>query len=122
MSYYILIFFSDHSSSSSSIRPQIIVTPRKVAAAIESVTQSVLAKNKKSCLSECVQPETPINLLPASCALFDFQTNAGASTSVAAINQSEETIVHHAGSCSSGSAVTNSPSKSVIVRAGPSVS
>lgn len=115
------MLFIDHSSSSS-IRPQIIVTPRKVAAAIESVTQSVLAKNKKNCLSECVQPETPINLLPTSFALFDFQTNAGASTSAAAMNQNDEAIVHHSGPCTSASAVTNSPSKSVIVRAGPSVS
>lgn len=56
----------------STVRPQIIVTPRKVAAAIESVTAAVLAKNKKSSLSECVSNETPLNLLPSSFSVFEI--------------------------------------------------
>ncbi|XP_055677415.1 E3 ubiquitin-protein ligase hyd isoform X5 [Lutzomyia longipalpis] len=92
------------SSASSSIRPQIIVTPRKVAAAIESVTASVLAKNKKTNLAECVS-EVPITLLPTSFSVFDIQgTSSGAGAS----------------GSGAGTSSCGSPSKSVIVRAGSS--
>lgn len=48
-----------------SIRPPIIVvTRRNVADAIEAVTANVLSKNKKTTLSECVAPETPLSFLP----------------------------------------------------------
>lgn len=102
----------------SSVRPQIIVTPRKVAAAIESVTQSVLAKNKKLSLSECVTPETPISLLPTTFSIFDIQSN----------QQSAPNQIDEQGSSNQlnlnitvPSTAAGSPSKSVIVRAGPSV-
>lgn len=49
-----------------SIRPPIIVTRRNVADAIEAVTATVLSKNKKTSLSECVAPETPLSYLPNS--------------------------------------------------------
>lgn len=102
-----------------SIRPQIIVTPRKVAAAIESVTAAVLAKNNKATLSECAAPDTPLNLLPSTFTMFEM--NSGASTSsgsggaVSAGEGSNSSVIAQGGSSSSGS-----PSKSVIVRAGPS--
>ncbi len=81
------------------IRPQIIVTPRKVAAAIESVTAAVLAKNKKTSLSECAAAvDTPITTLPTSFPPIDLAVSQGSS---------------------SGS--SGSPSKSVIVRAGKKV-
>ncbi|KAL7038434.1 hypothetical protein ACKWTF_009577 [Chironomus riparius] len=48
-----------------SIRPPIIVvTRRNVAEAIDAATANILSKNKKTTLSECVAPETPINFLP----------------------------------------------------------
>jgi E3 ubiquitin-protein ligase EDD1 len=48
-----------------SVRPPIIVvTRRTVADAIETATANVLSKNKKTTLSECVAPETPLNFLP----------------------------------------------------------
>lgn len=79
-----------------SVRPPIIVvTRRTVADAIEAVTATVLSKNKKTTLSECVAPETPLSYLPNN---FVYEDKAGESTDGAA------------------------PSKSsVIVRVGPSV-
>lgn len=116
----------------SSIRPQIIVTPRKVAAAIESVTQSVLAKNKKASLSECGGPETPLSLLPTTFSMFDVPGGSGTSgTSSATSSQTvgsgvtvSVTLDHGDDSASSltTGGTNSSPSKSVIVRAGPSVS
>lgn len=44
--------------------PIIVVTRRTVADAIEAVTATVLSKNKKTTLSECVAPETPLSYLP----------------------------------------------------------
>lgn len=86
------------------IRPQIIVTPRKVAAAIESVTAAVLAKNKKTSLSECAAAvDTPITALPTSFPPMDLASGSGTSDSFNPMSQGS----------SSGS-----PSKSVIVRAG----
>lgn len=93
------------------VRPQIIVTPRKVAAAIESVTAGVLAKNKKSSLAECAAlVDTPINALPTTFGM-DVASNLGAS-----VAESFNSMVASQGSSS------GSPSKSVIVRAGSSVS
>ena len=100
------------SQRSASVRPQIIVTPRKVAAAIESVTAAVLAENNKNTLSECITSETPLNFLPTSFSVFDI--NSGASTSSAGEGSSSSVIAQGSSS--------GSPSKSVIVRAGPSVS
>lgn len=94
------------------VRPQIIVTPRKVAAAIESVTAAVLAKNKKSSLSECAAAvDTPITTLPTSFPPIDLASSLGG-TSVA---DSFNSMAVSQGSSS------GSPSKSVIVRAGKKV-
>lgn len=91
------------------IRPQIIVTPRKVAAAIESVTAAVLAKNKKSSLSECAAAvDTPITALPTSFPPIDLATGGLGSSSGDSFNSL---------AVSQGSS-SGSPSKSVIVRAG----
>ena len=97
------------------VRPQIIVTPRKVAAAIESVTAAVLAKNNKSSLSECVKPEIPITLLPSS--FPDIENRNLSSSDVSGANKTEEP----APEIIITTAKSSSPSKSVIVRAGPSV-
>lgn len=93
------------------IRPQIIVTPRKVAAAIESVTAAVLAKNKKTSLSECAAAvDTPITALPTSFPPIDIASSLGAT-----VPDSFNTMAVSQGSSS------GSPSKSVIVRAGKKV-
>jgi hypothetical protein len=75
--------------------PIIVVTRRNVAEAIETATADVLAKNKKTTLSECGAPETPLNFLPSN---FNYDESKGAE----------------------GEASTSK--SSVIVRAGPSVS
>lgn len=78
-----------------SVRPPIIVvTRRNVADAIEAVTANVLSKNKKTTLSECVAPETPLSYLPNN---FVYEGKPG-----------EEPVA--------------SSKSSVIVRVGPSVS
>ncbi|KAG4078397.1 hypothetical protein HA402_013107 [Bradysia odoriphaga] len=93
------------------VRPQIIVTPRKVAAAIESVTAAVLAKNKKTSLSECAAAvDTPITALPTSFPPIDL-----ASGSSSSMTDSFNPMAVSQGSSS------GSPSKSVIVRAGKKV-
>lgn len=105
-----------------SVRPQIIVTPRKVAAAIESVKADVLAKNNKTSLFECVPADSaahPLSLPANAFAVFDM--NSGASTSSGSVASgagegSSSSVIAQGGSSASGS-----PSKSVIVRAGPSV-
>lgn len=78
-----------------SIRPPIIVTRRVVADAIEAVTATVLSKNKKTTLSECVAPETPLTFLPNN---FPSEGKGD------------------------GEAAGSSSKSSVIVRVGPSVS
>lgn len=94
------------------VRPQIIVTPRKVAAAIESVTAAVLAKNKKSSLSECAAAvDTPITALPTSFPPIDLASASGSSSMTDSFNPM---------AVSQGSS-SGSPSKSVIVRAGKKV-
>lgn len=100
---------------SQQVRPQIIVTPRKVAAAITDSIASILAKNNKTTLSECVAAPSTM-LFPSS---FVFEVNSGASTSSGSVGAegSVSSIMAQGGSSTSGS-----PSKSVIVRAGPSVS
>jgi hypothetical protein len=125
-----LIFFRSHFAclepatiqSTSSIRPPIIVTRRKVAAVIDAVTANVLAKNKKASLSECVSatPETPLTLLPQN---FYSIANAGEGTSAGG-EGSSATVAGSAGGdqayfTTAGTSST-SPGKSVIVRAGPS--
>lgn len=91
------------------------------------MTASVLAQNKKSCLSECATPEIPLTLLPTSFSIYDLQTPTGQSGG-AIINQMDDSgasTSQQQASCSTiniGLPVnSNSPSKSVIVRAGPSV-
>lgn len=80
-----------------SIRPPIIVvTRRNVADAIEAVTANVLSKNKKTNLSDCVVPETPLTFLPNN---FAYEGKAG-----------------------EGEQAASSSKSSVIVRVGPSVS
>lgn len=98
---------TDDTTQDNSTRPQIIVTPRKIAAAIQSVTANVLAKHKKSSLAECGANETPISLLPTNFSVFDLKSKQDSSG---------------AGTSSSDSKQGTSPSKSVIVRAGSSVS
>lgn len=83
-------------------RPPIIVTRRNVADAIESVTANVLAKNKKTTLSECGTSETPLNFLPNN---FVYDKAGGGSGEGYERDQQ-----------------SGSPGKSVIVRVGPSVS
>lgn len=79
-----------------SIRPPIIVvTRRNVADAIEAVTANVLSKNKKTNLSECFVPETPLTFLPNN---FPYEGKTGEEQAAA------------------------SSKSSVIVRVGPSVS
>lgn len=109
------------------VRPQIIVTPRKMAAAIESVTAAVLAKNNKTSLAECAAATATtsdnssgsLSLFPNafSAAVFDMHSSGSASLSVG--EGSCSSVIAQGGSSSSSSC---SPSKSVIVRAGPSVS
>lgn len=132
-------------ASTTAVRPQIIVTPRKVAAAIESVTAAVLAKNNKTSLADCapaVAIESPHMLLPNSFAAV-FDLNVGASSSGPALSSSSTAALSSTSSGSANAALlmagdascssviaqggsstssTGSPSKSVIVRAGPSVS
>lgn len=79
-----------------SVRPPIIVvTRRTVADAIEAVTANVLSKNKKTTLSECVAPETPLSYLPNN---FGYEGKGG-----------------------EGEQAASSSKSSVIVRVGPSV-
>jgi hypothetical protein len=57
----------DRENDPSANRPTIIVvTRRNVAEAIETATADVLAKDKRTTLSECVAPETPLNFLPTN--------------------------------------------------------
>lgn len=132
---------SSTDAAASTVRPQVIVTPRKVAAAIESVTAAVLAKNNKTSLADCVSAadttiEAQLALMPNSFAAV-FEMNAGASTSAAqsaspadaatsaAISEVMSGDVSYSGVSAQGGSSTSSagsPSKSVIVRAGPSVS
>lgn len=129
------------SATDKTVRPQIIVTPRKVAAAIESVTAAVLAKNNKNSLSECVTTEMPISLLPQSFSVFDGSNNSqsgggggsdvnvttapmsagGTSSSSSTVNENSNSMGNNANMTTDGNS-SGSPSKSVIVRAGPSVS
>lgn len=106
---------TDDTTQDNSTRPQIIVTPRKIAAAIQSVTANVLAKHKKSSLAECAANETPISLLPTNFSVFDLKSK----------HQDSSSSTLGAGTSSDNnkeSTSGNSPSKSVIVRAGSSVS
>ncbi|XP_037923284.1 E3 ubiquitin-protein ligase hyd isoform X6 [Hermetia illucens] len=127
------------SATDKTVRPQIIVTPRKVAAAIESVTAAVLAKNNKNSLSECVTTEMPISLLPQSFSVFDGSNNSqsgggggsdvnvttapmsagGTSSSSSTVNENSNSMGNNANMTTDGNS-SGSPSKSVIVRAGPS--
>lgn len=66
-----------------SVRPPIIVvTRRNVADAIEAVTANVLSKNKKTTLSECVAPETPLSYLPNNFAGEGEQAASSSKSSV----------------------------------------
>lgn len=114
----------------SHIRPQIIVTPRKVAAAIESVTAAVLAKNNKTSLADCVPSAAATattndtNLLRTSFAVFDLNSGASTSSSSADGSNVSNLIAQNntnATAAAAAAAAAGSPSKSVIVRAGPSV-
>lgn len=103
---------TDDTTQDYSARRQIIVTPRKIAAAIQSVTANVLAKHKKSSLAECGANETPISLLPTNFSVFDLKSKQDTSTLGAGTSSDNK----------QGSTSGASPSKSVIVRAGSSVS
>lgn len=87
-----------------SVRPPIIVTRRNVADAIQAVTATVLSKNKKTSLSECVAPETPLTFLPQNFS-YDGEKSGG--------EQEQSSSSGSQGACSS---------KSVIVRVGTAVS
>lgn len=104
--------------ASNTVRPQIIVTPRKIAAAIESVRADILAKHNKTHLAECIPlRETSVSLLPASFNNFvRDHTDASRSGVQSMETESSSNTVNQ------GSTNSTSPSKSVIVRAGPSVS
>ncbi|XP_055383009.1 E3 ubiquitin-protein ligase hyd isoform X2 [Condylostylus longicornis] len=101
------------------VRPQIIVTPRKVVAAIESVTAAILAKNNKSSLSELVKPEIPITLLPSSFIPITDNKNQQQPDGQQPISDTGTSSTVEANLATSKK---SSPSKSVIVRAGPSSS
>lgn len=66
---------SSSSSSAQSVRPQIIVTPRKMASAIETATAAVLAKNRKTSLEECTTNEVPLEFIPVC--VFDANRKSG---------------------------------------------
>lgn len=69
-----------------SVRPPIIVvTRRTVADAIEAVTATVLSKNKKTTLSECVAPETPLSYLPNNFVYEGKGGEEGASSSKSSV-------------------------------------
>lgn len=105
---------TDDTTQDNLTRPQIIVTPRKIAAAIQSVTANVLAKHKKSSLAECGGGvnETPISMLPITFSVFDLKSKQDSATLGAGTSSDNK----------QGSTSGTSPSKSVIVRAGSSVS
>lgn len=84
------------SSSAQSVRPQIIVTPRKMASAIESATAAVLAKNRKTSLEECTTNEVPLEFIPV-CVFGANRKNAGGKE---AQSSSKTTVIVRAG-CSS---------------------
>ena len=104
--------------STSTIRPPIIVTRRKVAAVIESVTANVLAKNKKTSLSECASatPETPLTLLPQN--FYNLNNSEGQNAS--GDGQSSSAASGDQAYFTAAGTSSTSPGKSVIVRAGPS--
>lgn len=111
----------NQSGSGSTVRPQIIVTPRKIAAAIDSAKADILARgNKTAALTESTPTDASLHLLPSPFNVFatGHSDAAGASTSSnSGSNEGANLSVIAQGSSNSGS-----PSKSVIVRAGPSVS
>lgn len=86
------------------VRPQIIVTPRKMASAIESATAAVLAKNRKTSLEECATTnEVPLEFIPV-CVFGANRKNAATATSAKDGGQerssSKTTVIVRAG-CSS---------------------
>lgn len=96
----------EENQSGSSIRPQIIVTPRKIAAAIDAAKASILVKNEKTATTES---PSPFNV-------FASGHTDSAGTSTANTDGNSLTVI------AQGATTSGSPSKSVIVRAGPSVS
>lgn len=108
--------FDENSRESSNVRPPIIVTRKKVQQAIEFATATVLAKSKKNSLAECEisnnQPKDPEFELPNE--FFELSDEDSRSSA-----HNKGPVSNHIG----GNAVNNaSPGKSVIVRAGASVS
>lgn len=93
---------SSSSSSAMSVRPQIIVTPRKMASAIETATAAVLAKNRKTSLEECTTNEVPLEFIPVC--VFDGNRKSGGETKPQRHGKETE----------------RTSSKTVIVRAGGS--
>lgn len=87
--------------SAQTVRPQIIVTPGKMASAIESATAAVLAKNRKTSLEECSTNEVPLEFIPAC--VFGANRKSGEGVS----RGTKESGAERSGS-----------SKTVIVRAG----
>lgn len=107
--------FDENSRESSNVRPPIIVTRKKVQQAIEFATATVLAKSKKNSLAECEisnnQPKDPDFELPNE--FFELSDEDSRSS---AHNKGPQT--NHVGA----NVNSSSPGKSVIVRAGASVS
>lgn len=54
------------------VRPQIIVTPRKVAAALQAATAKVLADANKKSLSELTGDSPDVTVLPTNFSVFDL--------------------------------------------------
>lgn len=94
---------SSSSSGPQSVRPQIIVTPRKMASAIENATAAVLAKNRKTSLEECTTNEVPLEFIPVC--VFDANRKSGGTEAQRSVVGAKE-------------ASERSSSKTVIVRAG----
>lgn len=112
---------SSSSSGALSVRPQIIVTPRKMASAIENATAAVLAKNRKTSLEECTTNEVPLEFIPVC--VFDANRKSGGGAVVAkevSERSSLKTVIVRAG-CSTVSRVgcyqgTYNTSLSVVSR------
>lgn len=60
-------------AKTANVRPHVIVTPRKVASAIESATAAVLAKTNKASLEDCVPQEGVVSIAYLPLCVFDGQ-------------------------------------------------
>lgn len=108
------IFRNDNSNS----RPPIIITRKKLSDAIQYATTTVLAKSKTNSLAECerqkvVDGGNDFELPSDFFDLSDDESSSSANKTAKIVNGTSAT---------SGNSNSSSPGKSVIVRAGPSVS